>query len=120
MRCRSLLFLPVLLAVAACSHPLAGNWSQHTGTDAKGMTLEFDKTGTNVFVHTAPRADGGHDHLKGTSTFDDATQAVTVKCKLMGEGKSDTWSGKLDGKHLELASPDGKLTFNQGGEAHGH
>lgn len=120
MRRRSFALLPALLFAAACSHPLAGNWSQETGSDAKGMTLTFDDAGANVFVHTAPGPDGHHEHLDGTSTYDKATNAVTVKCKLMGEGKSDTWSGKLDGEHLELASPDGKLKFHQGGDAHGH
>ena len=123
MRLRLLPFVPFLI-IAACtakaSHPLAGNWQQETGTDAKGMTLEIDPTGTAVNVHTAPGADGGHDHIDGTCTYDAASKAVTVKCKLMGEGKSDTWSGKLDGEHLALTSPDGKLTFHHGGEAHGH
>ena len=84
MRLRLLPFVPFLI-IAACtakaSHPLAGNWQQETGTDAKGMTLEIDPTGTAVNVHTAPGADGGHDHIDGTCTYDAASKAVTVKCK---------------------------------------
>jgi hypothetical protein len=123
MRPRLLPLVPLLI-IAACtakaSHPLAGNWTQHTGTDAKGATLTIDPTGTKVHAHPAPRADGSTDHFDGTCSFDAATKAVTVKCKLMGDGKSDTWAGKLDGEKLELASADGKLTFEHGGDSHGH
>ena len=53
MRKFYLALLPVLV-LSACSsdshHPLAGNWSQDTGSEAKGMSLEFDSTGTKVVV----------------------------------------------------------------------
>lgn len=122
MRLRHPLFVLSFLFVAACSsdHPLAGNWSQDTGADAKGMSLEFDAKGSEVMVHTAPAADGSHDHLHGSYTFDAATKAVTVKCKLLGDGKADSWAGTLAGDTLELAAGDQKLKFKKGGKAHGH
>lgn len=124
MRARFLAVVPAFLFVVACSgdsHPLAGNWSQETGSDAKGMSLTFDTNGTAVTVHLAPRVDGTHGHVDGaTYIFDAAAKTVTVKAKLMGEAKADTWTGKLDGEHLSLTSADGKLTFHHGGEPHGH
>lgn len=116
---RSLLSLPLLL-VAACSHPLAGSWSQELPGGAHGMSIEFDAKGDKVMVHTAPRPDGGHDHVSGTYVWDAATKTLTVKAKLMGDGKADTWSGKLVGDDIELSSADGKLTFHHGGEMHAH
>lgn len=129
MRIRHALFVLPLLFFAACGssdHPLAGNWSQDTGADAKGISLEFDvrltngALGTEVMVHTAPAADGSHDHLHGSYTFDAASKAVTVKCKLLGDGKADSWAGTLAGDTLELAAGDAKLKFKKGGKAHGH
>ncbi len=124
MRARFLTLIPTFLLVVSCtteaSHPLTGTWKQHTGTDATGVELMIDPTGTKVHAHTAPSADGATDHLDGTCTYDAASKTVTVKCKLMGAGKSDTWTGKLDGEKLELASADGKLAFRHAGEATGH
>lgn len=122
MRIRPSLSVLPLLLVAACSsdHPLAGNWSQDTGSDAKGLSVEFDVKGTEVMVHTAPAPDGSHDHLHGSYTFDAATKAVTVKCKLMGDGKAESWTGTLAGDQLELAAGDVRLKFKKGGKAHGH
>jgi len=120
---RCLRLLPfVLLAACSSSHPLDGAWNQELPGGAAGMSITFDTKGTACMVHTAPRADGsGHDHLHDTTyTFDAATKAVTVKAKLMGDGKAGTWTGKLDGAHLELSSADGKLTFHHGAHAHGH
>jgi hypothetical protein len=119
MRTRSLWLVP-FLALAACgsNHPLAGNWAQQLDGGKKGLNLEFQTGGDKVMVHTAPRDDGSHDHLHGTYTFDAATMAITVKCKLLGDGKADTWAGTLAGKALELSSADGKLAFAQGGSAH--
>ena len=123
MRARFLTLVPVFLLVVSCteaSHPLAGNWAQYTGSDAKGMSLTFDTKGTALTVHLAPRADGTHDHLHDTTyTFDVATKTVTVKAKLMGEGRADTWTGKVDGNQIELSSADGNLRFRHGGDA-GH
>lgn len=118
--------IPLALSVllfAACGgsdHALAGNWLQDTGSDAKGMSIEFDGKGTEVMVHTAPAADGTHDHLHGSYTFDAATKAVTIKAKLLGDGKADTWTGALVGDRLELSSADGKLAFQKGGKPYGH
>ena len=69
-------------------------------------------------VHTAPEADGTHDHLHGTYTFDAASKAVTVKCKLMGDWKSEAWTGTLAGEVLELTDGTDKLKFKKGGSAH--
>lgn len=113
-----------LFLFAACNsdHPLAGNWSQELPGGAKGMSLELDAKSDKVFVHTAPRPepDGGHDHLKGTYTWDAATKAVTVKALLAGDGKADTWTGTVDGDTMQLGSADGKLSFRRGGKPDGH
>lgn len=119
MRIRSAFLVPFLL-LAACGsdHPLAGNWAQQLDGGKKGLNLEFQTGGDKVMVHTAPREDGSHDHLHGTYTFDAVSKVVTVKCKLLGDGKADAWTGALAGKTLELSSADGKLAFAQGGSAH--
>ena len=117
MRCRFLAVLPLML-FAACSaktHPIAGTWTQETGTDATGANFMIDPTATKVHAHPA-----GGGHFDGTCTYDDAAKTVTLKCKLMGDGKSDAWTGKVDGEHLELTSPDGKMKFHHGGaDPHG-
>lgn len=121
MRFSTLRLLPlVLLAACGDHHPLAGAWNQELPNDAHGMHITFDTKGDKLDVGLAPRADGTHDHLHGTYTFDAATKALTVKAKLLGEGKADTWTGKLNGAEIELSSADGKLTFHQGDHAHGH
>jgi hypothetical protein len=122
MAFRFLRLLPLALMFAACSHhhALDGAWNEERADGAVGITIEFDVKSSACEVHTAPRADKTHDHVDGTYTFDAATKAVTVKAKLMGDGKADTWTGKLDGEHLELASADGKLKFHHGEHAEGH
>lgn len=122
MRLVSLRFLPALLLLAACGdhHPLAGAWNQELPGGAHGMHITFDTKGDKVDIGLPARADGTHGHAHGTYTFDAASKTVTVKATLMGEGKADTWTGKLDGEHLELSSADGKLTFHHGEHAAGH
>ena len=113
----SRLLFPALLLLVSCSkHPLHGGWREE-GAKAPRV-LSFDPAGSKLMVHTPPRPDGGHDHLHGTYTFDAATKAVTVQCKLLGDGKADRWSGTLADKALELSSADGKLAFARGGSAH--
>jgi hypothetical protein len=118
-----LALLPVLV-LSACGgdshHPLAGNWSQDTGSDAKGMSLEFDTGGSKVIVHTAPRADGSHDHPKASYTFDAATKALVVKGELQGAGKPDSWAGTLGAGQFELKAGDVVLRFRSGGKPAGH
>lgn len=112
MRMRCAFLLPFLFV--ACSreqHPLAGNWTQVTADAKAGMTLEFEVGGTRLNVHTAPAADGGHDHVHGTYTFDAATKQLTVQAPLLGAGKAEAWSGSIDAGKLQLSSPDGKLAF---------
>ncbi|MEO6597438.1 MAG: hypothetical protein ABIP94_22065 [Planctomycetota bacterium] len=114
--------LPVLL-LAACGadhNPMAGNWSQQLPGNAKGMTIEFDGASDKVNVHTAPREDGGHGHVRGTYIFDAPGRSVTVKAKLAGDDKADTWKGTVDGTRMDLSSADGKLAFQRGGAADGH
>ena len=114
--------LPLLL-LAACSgrtHILAGNWSQELPDGKKGITLTFDDNGERLVVHGAPAADGTHGHPKATFTWDEATKTLTVKGNIVDETKEGTWSGKLDGDHLELSAADGKLRFRRGGEPQGH
>ena len=115
------LLLPFLL-LAACGddHPLAGNWSQKTADGSVGMSLEFDTGSDRLMVHTAPRADGGHDHVNGTYTWDATAKTLSVKAPLLGEGKADAWSGSMNDSTIELTSPDGKLAFQRGGKPHGH
>lgn len=121
MRFSSLRLLPLVL-LAACSdhHPLAGAWNQELPNNAHGMHLAFDTKSDKVGIGLAPRADGTHEHMDGTYTWDAATKTLTVKAKLMGEGKADTWTGKLADHEFELSSADGKLTFHHGDHAHGH
>jgi hypothetical protein len=121
MRLRQLWIVPLLfLAACGSDHPLAGNWSQELPGDAHGMSLEFQVDGDRVMVHTAPRPDGGHGHERGTYTWDAAAKSITVQAPLAGDGKATTWTGTVDGEHMELGSADGKLQFHRGGEAPGH
>lgn len=126
---RNLLLL-ALLAVTAVAFtscvdpgsPMGGSWNQITGTDADGMTIDFEAHGNKVSVHFAPRPDGGHDHAAGelTYTYDDETKAVTVKAELLGHDKGDTWTGKLNGETLALGAADTALKFKRGEAAQGH
>lgn len=132
---RNLLF-PVLLTLAACGGtkdspgtsgtadggPMAGNWTQVTGTDKTGMTITFDGMSDKISVHLAPGADDIHGHADGKLTylFDDKTKALTVNAELMGHGKADTWTGTVAGETFELAAADTKLMFKKGGEPSGH
>lgn len=98
---------------SASDHPLGGQWKQDTGGKGEGFGLVFNTKGSDCEVHTAPRADGTHDHIDGTYTFDAATKAVTVKCKLL-EGKPDNWAGTLGAGVLELTSGTDKVTLKPG------
>lgn len=113
--------LPILL-LAACGddHPLAGNWSQKTADGSPGMSLGFDTEGDRVMVHTAPDADGHHDHVSGIYTWDGTAKTLSVKAPLLGDGKAEAWSGSMNDSTIELTSPDGKLMFQRGGKPHGH
>jgi hypothetical protein len=124
MNLRTLLQFALLSTLVACgsdagaASALSGHWSQETGTEKKGMTLEFDAQSDKLIVHTAPDADGGHDHLDGTYTLDAKTGNVTVRCKLVGEGKGDVWQGKLDGDRLSLSAGETSLEFRKGEDPH--
>ena len=118
MRIRHVLVVLPLLALAACSsgNPLAGHWSPEAEVAGMRVGLDFGE-GDQIMAHV----DGpdGHGHPKPISyTFDAATKLVTVKCKLMGDGKADTWTGTLQGEALELTGGDLKLKFKKGGSAH--
>ena len=83
-----------------------------SGKVSAGGALEVNALTSN---ESAAKADGSSLIER---TFDAATKAVTVKWT--GD-RSDTWSGKLDGEHLDLTSADGKLKFHHGGaDPHGH
>ena len=103
---------------AAAGGSVAGTWSEETGSDKPGMTLELDADSDKVLVHTAPD-EHGHDHLSGTYSCD-AAGAVTIRCKLAGETKGDVWQGKVDGDHLVLTAGATTLRFHQGGDPHEH
>ena len=120
MKIRQLPMLAVFALAAACGsdNPLAGNWSQDTGTDAEGMMLSFDGKSDKLQVHTAPDAEDHHDHISGTYVFDAASKAVTVNASLMGADKAASWSGQLDGDSLEIGAADTRLKFKRGGTAH--
>ena len=108
----------MLLFVSCGSHHvLTGKWSQVTPDGKEGVVLEFDDTGTQIFVHAHHRAD---KHPKATFTFDAATKAMTIECALSDDGKATTWKGALNGDALDLSSADGKLTFRRGGHVGGH
>lgn len=119
MRMRScFLVLPALL-FAACGgqHPLGGHWkADKPPAPVEKLGIDFDANSDAVLTHL-DTADG-HGHKKGTYTFDAATMAVTVKCLVLGDGKSDTWTGKLAGDTLELTGGTDKVTFKKGGSAH--
>lgn len=112
--------LLALLALSACGdhHPLSGNWNQELPGGKAGMHLSFDTKGTNMEASTPPRADGSHDHVRGTYTFDAATKALTVKLALLGADHPDSWSGKVEGEHIELEAGTTKLVFHRGAHAH--
>lgn len=112
--------LLALLALSACGdrHPLAGNWNQELPGGKAGMHISFDTKGSAIEASTPPRADGSHDHVRGTYTFDAASKAVTIKLALLGADQPDTWAGKVDGEHLELTAGTTKLVFHRGAHAH--
>ncbi len=121
MRFPLLRLLPLaLLAACSHSHPLDGSWHEELPNDAHGMHIDFDTASANAVIGLRPRPDGTHEDTKGTYTFDAATMTVTVKARLLGDGKADTWTGKIEGADLVLSSADGKLTFGHGEHAHGH
>lgn len=135
MKFHSLLALTLLSILAACGSDaatnstapkssatgsLAGHWNQDVSADAHGMTIEFDSESDKLIVHTAPDADGGHEHLSGTYTLDAESKAVTVRCALLGTGKGDVWKGTVDGEHLTVTSGETKLTFHKGDSPHEH
>lgn len=121
--------LVILAGFAACSADakesrpqasIAGHWSQETGSDQKGMTLEFDSESDKMLVHTAPDETGAHDHLSGTYAIDAKSGEVTVQCALNGPGKGDSWTGKLDSESLTLSAGNLTLRFHKGENPHGH
>ena len=118
MRIRHCLFVPlVLLAACSSDHPLAGHWKADAPVDGLRVGVDFHAENGQVMAHV----DGpdGHSHPpKGTYTFDAATNAVMVKCMLLGEGKPDTWTGTLAGDTLQLAAGATRLTLKKGGSAH--
>ncbi len=119
MRHRPLFAVFAALAVAACSKPESG-WSQVLPGGEIGMHIEFEDGGNRFLGHTAPRPDGGHDHVSGTYTLDAASGAVTVQAELLGPAKPGTWTGTMKGDQLELSAGTDTLVFRRGGKAHGH
>jgi hypothetical protein len=118
MRARSGLFAVPLLLFAACGgNPLAGcGWhAQAVQAPVKKLVLEFDDKTDRTLAHIE---DPDHRHADGHYTFDAATGAVTVTSKLLGDGKAETWSGKLVGESLELAGGSDTLKFVKGVKPH--
>lgn len=120
MRCSVL--CAFLFLFAACSgDPLADGWSQQLPGGAKGAFLEFDGASDRFQLHTAPRADGGHDHVNGTYMRDGASLTLVVtRGALANEGDGKTWTGTLSGDRLDLRCGEHALEFRRGGKAHGH
>ena len=125
MRKLFLAFLPAVLfaacghdhdhTAAANTHAIHGDWTQDTGSAAKGIGLTFYSDGTKVGLHTVPRADGSHDHLYGTYTFDAATKALTInKLKLLGDDKADAWTGTVGTDRIELSAGADKVVCKRG------
>ena len=118
MRHRLLAVVPFLM-LAACDgggDAMMGNWSPEGEVAGFRVGLEFDGKGNKCMPHV----DGpdGHGHPAATYTFDPASKLVTVKSKLLGDAKADTWTGTLAGDTLELTGGDVKLKFKKGGKAH--
>ena len=113
----TLVRLLLLLPLAACGgHPLDGAWHQETA-DGKGITLEFDAKSDRMEVHGVPRADGSHDHMKGTYTLEGTK--LTVEWK--DGANSVRLVGTLDGGHLKLTGPGFEnAEFHHGADAHDH
>jgi hypothetical protein len=116
----TLLFSLFVLTACSADHPLAGNWSQITGSDKPGVTLAWNGDGSQLVVHGAPRAGGGHDHPKVTSTFDAAAKTLTIQGALLGPGQPESWTGALTADRIELSSGATKLQFQRGGQPAGH
>lgn len=117
---RRLLLLFALFSFAACSggHPLEGSWNEQLADGKPGMSIQFSMKSDECYVHGRPEADGHHDHVNGTYTFDEAAGKVMVNAKLLGDKGPAEWSGTLvDGK-LSLGSADQKLEFALGKAAH--
>lgn len=119
MKPRLLLIVPLLLV--ACSDApgdaMAGHWSPDGKVGEFTVGLEFDGKGDKVMAHV----DGpdGHSHPPGiTYMFDATTKVVTVRGKLLGDGKADTWTGTVSGDTLELAGGRDKIKLKKGGKAH--
>lgn len=120
MRIRSLAVLVPFVLLAACSggHALAGHWKAETPpAPFTKVGLDIDG-GSNAALAHLDTADGHSHPPKGTYTFDAATGAVTVNVKLLGDGKAETWAGKLTGDSLELVGGKDTLKFKKGGSAH--
>ncbi len=112
------MLLVSLFLFAACSHPLEGSWNQQLAGGKKGMSVTFSTKSDEFLMHGPPRADGGHDHVSGTYIFDEASGAITVKAKLLGDNGPAEFSGTLADGTLSLGSADGKLEFKVGAAAH--
>jgi hypothetical protein len=117
------LFAVPLLLLAACGHPLKGYWkAEAVPAPLKKVGIDFDDATDRVLAHIdrfLPNSDTSeHKHEPGHYTFDAATKAVTVKCKLMGDGKAETWTGTLAGETLELTGGADMVKLVKGGAAH--
>ncbi len=114
MKFLTALVLLVLATLSSCSkHPLDGGWTEHTqGTP---RVLEFDPASDKVFVHAHGRTDGGNEHMSGTYKLDGVQLTVAWE----DGGKKLTFTGKIEGEHLELTGAGGeKVEFHHGGKAH--
>jgi hypothetical protein len=130
MRLRLNCVLPLFLIAACGGHKdhgnatgnatgdaLAGFWAADGKVGELTIGLEFDGKGDKVMAHV----DGpdGHEHPPGTTyTFDAATKKVTVKGKVLGDGKADTWTGTLAGDALALTGGADTIKVKKGGQAH--
>lgn len=119
---RHRLFAVPLLLLAACGHPLKGYWKAETvPAPLKKVGIDFDDATDRVLAHVdrvLANGDSEHKHENGHYTFDAESKLVTVKCKLMGDGKAETWTGTLAGEVLELTGGTEKVKLVKGGAAH--
>lgn len=114
-----LVALAFLLVPVACggSHPLAGAWHEHLDGGKEGRSFEFDSGSDALMIHTAPRPDGGHDHLHGTYEL----TGETLTMRWSQEGKEVAMKGKVSAERIELEGGGAKLVLEHSEHgSHGH
>ena len=126
MQIRTLALIVSSFLFAGCGdhHPLEGGFSQQVAGDGEGMHAEFDLESNKLLVHTAPDADGHHDHVDGTYTFEGSSKTSAELAAYYGSLldnyplvsiedplSEDDWEGWVDltshlGERVQLVGDD--------------